>query len=144
MKILYDLTGVPSECESTHHFECPCIFGFQYDKLRTRYFRIMEKWQDIVEQIANLDEFNRNDFTVVNQPFLKKIKFPARSNGLSDFTYMSTDCFHLSQKGYARASNALWNNMFQPIGNKTTNWAKEFTVFKCPTEEQPFFRTRVN
>lgn len=144
MKILYELKGVPSECEATHHFECPCIFGFRYDKVRLRYFRIIEKWQEITEQIANLEEFNRDDFTVVNQPFLRNLIFPRKPNGLNDFTYMSTDCFHLSQKGYARAANAVWNNMLEPVGNKSANWSKEFGVFRCPTEEHPFIRTRMN
>lgn len=42
------------------------------------------------------------DFTVNNQPFLKNVSFPTLANGNHDFTYMSMDCFHLSQKGYAR------------------------------------------
>jgi hypothetical protein len=57
---------------------------------------------------------------------------------------MSTDCFHFSQKGYARASNALWNNMIEAEDEKSTNWPEEFSVVKCPTEERPFLSTREN
>lgn len=39
---------------------------------------------------------------MTNQPFLKDVEFPKTRNGNHDFTYMSLDCFHLSQKGYAR------------------------------------------
>lgn len=144
MKVIYYLRGKPDECQTTHHFECPCVFGFKYGKLRQRYFRIMEKWQQTVEQVAELDEFNRNEFSVVNQPFLRSVQFPTKSNGLHDFTYMSADCFHLSQRGYALASNALWNNMLEPIGNKSTNWKREFDDFRCPTEAQPYIFTRMN
>lgn len=144
MKVIYHLRGKPAECETTHHFECPCVFGYKYGALRQRFFRIMEKWQQTVEQVAQLNEFNTQDFTVVNQPFLKSVQFPRKSNGMHDFTYLSADCFHLSQKGYALASNALWNNMLEPIGNKSTNWKREFDYFRCPTETQPYIFTRMN
>lgn len=102
------------------------------------------------------------EFTVNNQPFLINARFPTLPNGKTDFTYMSLDCFHLSQKGYARsnlfhkmslvvddsfffaASNALWNNMLEPEGQKSTNWTKEFTNFMCPTEDRPFIATKRN
>lgn len=81
---------------------------------------------------------------MVNQPFLRNVRFPRLSNGNNDFTYMSVDCFHLSQKGYAIAANALWNNMMEPYGNKSTNWKKEFTEFKCPTDSHPYISTKNN
>lgn len=145
MKIIYNLRGKPKQCITSNHFECPCIFGFKYDNIRPYYFDIMEKWQNVVHDVADLDEFNnRNDFAVVNQPFLRNVHFPRLSNGNNDFSYMSVDCFHLSQKGYAIATNALWNNMFEPYGNKSTNWRKEFIEFKCPTFEHPFIFTKQN
>lgn len=145
MKVIYYMRGKPKECISTNHFECPCIFGFKYDGLRQRYFKIMEKWQEVTAEVPELPEFNNNDdFAVINQPFLRNVRFPRYSNGNNDFTYMSVDCFHLSQKGYAIATNALWNNMLEPHGNKTTNWKKEFSEFKCPTESQPFISTKQN
>lgn len=144
MRIIYTLRGKPAECETTHHLECPCIFGFKYGSMRERYFKIIEKWQQVVEDVAQMDEFHTNEFTVTNQPFLRKVQFPTKSNGNHDFTYMSVDCFHLSQKGYARASNGLWNNMFEPIGNKSINWKQEFSEFRCPTNENPYIYTRLN
>lgn len=144
MKIIRYLRGKPLECESSHHFECPCVFGLKNQHNVPRYFKIMEQWQDIDDKVANMDEFHREDFTVIAQPFLKNVEFPRKSNGNHDFTYMSLDCFHLSQKGYARASNALWNNMFESYGNKSTNWKDEFSEFKCPTEEKPFIVTKQN
>lgn len=103
------------------------------------------------------------DFIVINQPFLKNVTIPTLPNGNHDFTYLSLDCFHLSQKGYAigttifflwlwqilrsrcvAAINALWNNMLQPEGKKWTNWKQEFTEFLCPTPERPYITTRRN
>lgn len=90
-------------------------------------------------------------------------------NGNHDFTYLSLDCFHLSQKGYAignveiilifddfawdrhsliyfelEATSALWNNMLQPEGRKSTNWKKEFTELICPTVDRPYIATKKN
>lgn len=104
----------------------------------------MEEWQKVDVKVAEMEEFQRDDFTVVAQPFLKDVEFPRKANGNHDYTYMSLDCFHLSQKGYALATNALWNNMMEPHGQKTSNWKKEFSVFKCPTNERPFIYTKQN
>lgn len=91
------------------------------------------------------EEFQTQNFTVVLQEFTRHLKFPRSSQtGNTDFTYMSEDCFHFSQKGYALASNALWNNMLEPVGTKATNWKREFSEFKCPSEEKPFLATREN
>lgn len=51
------------------------------------------------------------DFTVNLAPFDDKIDLMKDQNGRTDFTYLSFDCFHLSQKGNAIAANAFWNNM---------------------------------
>lgn len=145
MRIIYNMRGKPSKCTITNHFECPCVFGLRYDYIREHYFSIMDRWQEIVREVADMTEFTgRNDFTVINQPFLENVQFPRLPNGNHDFTYMSVDCFHLSQKGYAIASNALWNNMLQPYGNKSTSWQREFREFKCPTAEHPYIFTKQN
>lgn len=157
--------GKPLECETGHHIECPCLFSFKHQRNREQYFKIMERWKTLTIRVAERKEFNnRDDFTVVVQPFLGNVTMPTTTSGKTDFTYLSMDCFHLSQKGYARgimlliqklnlniklslyfiASNALWNNMIEPVGNKSTNWRKEFTLIKCPTENHPYLATRQN
>lgn len=145
MKVIYQLRGKPKECVSSNHFECPCMFGFKFSHLRQHFFNIMVKWQEVTVEVPDLDEFNKkDDFAVINQPFLRNVRFPSKSNGNNDYSYMSMDCFHLSQKGYAIAANGLWNNMFEPHGNKSTNWKKEFKVFNCPTESHPYIYTKKN
>lgn len=42
------------------------------------------------------------------------------------------------------ATNALWNNMLEPIGAKSINWNTEFVKFLCPTETSPYIRTWKN
>lgn len=48
----------------------------------------------------------KEDFAIVLQNFTKHLRFPPKtdSTGKStcDLTYLSEDCFHFSQKGYAR------------------------------------------
>nr|CAD7589671.1 unnamed protein product [Timema genevievae] len=42
------------------------------------------------------------------------------------------------------AANALWNNLLEPVGNKSKNWPDPFSIFLCPTEERPYFFTKKN
>lgn len=103
MSIIVDMPGKPMDCMSSHYIECPCMFSYQFVDRRKAFYAIMQRWQETVERIARAPEFNgREDFAVVAQPFLKELKFPRTESGSADFTYMSLDCFHLSQKGYAR------------------------------------------
>lgn len=64
----------------------------------------MYQWQKLDEEVSLLPEFDLEDFTVVFQPFFLNFTFPVTKEGYTDYSMMSTDCFHLSQKG-----NALGN-----------------------------------
>lgn len=99
--LLLRFKGKSPECESIHHFECPCIVGSKYERNRKRYTKIFKNWRKKVEEVVSREEFNNQNFTVNLQPFVKNLEFPLKSDGNTDFSYMSTDCFHLSQKGYA-------------------------------------------
>lgn len=145
MDILLRFKGKPLECESSHYIECPCFFAHYQRPNRQKYLDVQRRWQEKQREVVNRPEFNTDNFTVALQEFTTHLKFPKdKRTGNTDFTYMSADCFHFSQKGYALATNALWNNMWEPIGTKATNWKKEFTEFKCPTEERPYFATSRN
>nr|CAD7201852.1 unnamed protein product [Timema douglasi] len=41
-------------------------------------------------------------------------------------------------------ANALWNNLLEPVSNKSKNWSDPFSIFLCPTEERPYFFTKKN
>ena len=106
---------------------------------------VIQRHQEYVEKMVALETYyqdemdDRDDFTVVLQPFFGKTNIPT-TNPLS---YFSPDCFHLSQKGHLNAAVALWNNMLQPIGSKTEELSIDRPVL-CPTAENPFFYTHKN
>lgn len=78
------------------------------------------------------------------QIFTNRTDIPKTEEGFSDFSFLSTDCFHLSQKGNSHVARALWNNMLEPVGNKTDSWDISNTRFLCPTIENPYLTTRLN
>lgn len=73
------------------------------------YFR----WQELEEEVVNYSEFHRNDFTVVSLPTLKHAKVPIAKDGFADLSYLSADCFHLSQKSNALCKYNGWNYIIQ-------------------------------
>lgn len=58
-------------------------------------------------EISRLEEFDRDDFTVVYQPFTLNITNPLGPDGFTDWTLFAKDCFHISQKGNARGKKAI-------------------------------------
>lgn len=76
--------------------------------------------------------------------FTTKAQVPHTADGNTDYTYISKDCFHFSQKGHALAATALWTSMLTPEASRATTWTKEFDNLKCPTKENPFLSTRQN
>lgn len=133
------------DCVTVHVMECPCFFGSAFEKSRSRFKKIISMWTEREREVVGREEFqNRTDFAVNYQPFTNKLVFPTTQAGFTDYNYLSTDCFHLSQRGYAIATNAVWNNMMEPVSGKTEWWQSEFQQFKCPTQEMPYLRTRGN
>lgn len=124
--------------------ECPCFFGAKYQKYQKLYYQIMQEWTEVLIRTVNREEFNRDDFTINVQPFTRKLEFPT-INGVTDYSYMSFDCFHLSQKGYALATVALWNNMLQKDSQKSNfwDWKNPYNLL-CPTDDFPYLATRVS
>lgn len=78
------------------------------------------------------------------QKWNTNIDIPTNEDGQTDFTYLSSDCFHLSQKGNALMTINLWNSLFEPHNNKSTKLNPNFDDFRCPVDEHPFIRTRDN
>ncbi|XP_036406044.1 phospholipase B1, membrane-associated-like, partial [Megalops cyprinoides] len=86
-----------------------------------------------------------SNFTVVLQPFFREVVLPVLEDGRPDRSFFTPDCFHLSQKSQSLMARALWNNMLEPLGNKTST--QDFTsslALKCPSEASPFLRTYQN
>lgn len=132
-------------CYLISTIECPCLLAVQYKERRQEYYEIIDKWQELEEEIVNYPEFHTNTFTVTNLSSIKNIKVPLAEDGFADLSYFSIDCFHLSQKCHAIMANYIWNNLLEPIGNKTDQiFPKFFEKFLCPTSERPYLMTREN
>ncbi|XP_030874275.1 phospholipase B1, membrane-associated-like [Leptonychotes weddellii] len=87
----------------------------------------------------------REDFTVVVQPFFEKVDMPKTSAGLPDSSFFAPDCFHFSGKAHAYVASALWNNMLEPVGQKTTQHSFEYKInITCPNQFWPFLSTYKN
>lgn len=75
---------------------------------------------------------------------MTKSQVPRTPDGNTDYTYISKDCFHFSQKGHALAATALWKSMLTPEASRATTWTREFDNLPCPTAEHPYLMTRQN
>ncbi|XP_069092316.1 phospholipase B1, membrane-associated [Pleurodeles waltl] len=108
--------------------------------------RYNREYQVKTRQLVDSGRYDtKDDFTVVVQPFLEDVIIPKDKNGLPDSSYFSPDCFHFSGKTHALGAKALWNNMLEPLGEKTDNQSLDAPIeLTCPSQEQPFLRTITN
>lgn len=58
IEVLINFKNKPNECVSLHHFECPCFFGFRFQKDRQRYLNIIKEWNKKVIEVVNREEFH--------------------------------------------------------------------------------------
>ncbi|CAN9502403.1 unnamed protein product [Ophioblennius macclurei] len=126
---------------------CPCIVKPKDESAELqRVKEFNSAYQRVMRELVDSQRYEtRNDFTVVLQPFFREIVLPMQENGLPDRSFFSPDCFHLSQKAHTLMAQALWNNMLELVGKKTSS--HDFTAdidLKCPTEADPFIKTAVN
>ncbi|XP_053658229.1 phospholipase B1, membrane-associated-like [Anopheles marshallii] len=137
----------PFACQSLHHGECSCWIGKLYNQSETsrkRWGRIQDAYIKVEKEIAESKEFQGLDeFAVVYQPWSLNVSMKTNEKEI-DYSLLSYDCFHMSQKGNAYAGTALWNNMLEPVGKKSPNWRPLFKNFKCPTKESPYLITYDN
>ncbi|XP_042101867.2 phospholipase B1, membrane-associated isoform X2 [Ovis aries] len=126
---------------------CPCVL--KYDDNATELASLIEvnkKYQEGTHQLVESGRYDtREDFTVVVQPFFEKVDMPMTPEGLPDNSYFAPDCFHFSSKAHAHAASALWNNMLQPVGQKTRqhNFEDQINI-TCPDQAWPFLSTYKN
>ncbi|XP_053192692.1 phospholipase B1, membrane-associated-like [Scomber japonicus] len=126
---------------------CPCVI---LPKPRSKALQLVEdlnrNYQHSLSEIVGSGQYDsRTDFTVVVQPFFREIVVPKLPDGRPDRAFFSADCFHLSQKAQTLMARSLWNNMLEPLGNKT--YRQDFNNdmdLKCPTKTSPYIRTYHN
>ncbi|AWP16316.1 putative phospholipase B1 membrane-associated [Scophthalmus maximus] len=126
---------------------CPCVLKPKEGSSELHKVEDFNRaYQRAMRELLDSGRYDtRDNFTVVLQPFMRDIVLPKLENGRPDRSFFSPDCFHLSQKAHTLMARALWNNMLEPVGNKTVT--QDFTAgidLKCPSETSPFFRTAVN
>ncbi|KAG9336577.1 hypothetical protein JZ751_002924 [Albula glossodonta] len=64
-------------------------------------------------------------------------------SGTLDTSFFTPDCFHFTVKGHEELAKGLWNNMFQPEGEKfMLETFSEPIKLICPSEEHPYIYTR--
>lgn len=145
VNILTKFKNRPDECKALHYFECPCFFSLNHAQKKEQTTNTLKLWKKRMVEVTKMSEFhNTDDFEVTIHPFLDRGDIPRLPNGNTDLTYLSNDCFHLSQKGHAVTANALWNSMLTPEKKRLRFFRKEFEEFKCPNPLAPYLATTKN
>ncbi|XP_051684705.2 phospholipase B1, membrane-associated isoform X2 [Oryctolagus cuniculus] len=126
---------------------CPCVLKFDDNSTEiASLIETIKEYQERTQQLIDSGRYDtRDDFTVVLQPFFEKVNMPKTQDGLPDNSFFAPDCFHFSSKAHAHAASALWNNMLEPVGQKTTHNDFEGAVnITCPNQVWPFLSTYKN
>ncbi|XP_045142984.1 phospholipase B1, membrane-associated isoform X2 [Echinops telfairi] len=126
---------------------CPCVMKTNINSQElTTLIDVNRKYQEESHLLVESGRYDtRDDFTVVVQPFLENVAMPKTTAGSPDTSFFAPDCFHFSAKAHARAARGLWNNMLEPI-NQKTSW-QEFEIkvnLTCPDQAWPFLSTYKN
>ncbi|XP_043681642.1 phospholipase B1, membrane-associated-like [Vespula pensylvanica] len=138
------IEGEPSIwCDILTDLECPCLFGLRYRDKIQEYYDAIKRWQDIDIKISNYSEFQKDDFVVVAQPILTNLDIFINNNYF-DETYLTIDCFHISQKANSLYANALWNSLLLPYEEKPTTIEQNLFTILCPTKKRPYLVTYAN
>uniref|UniRef100_W5LWG6 Phospholipase B1, membrane-associated n=1 Tax=Lepisosteus oculatus TaxID=7918 RepID=W5LWG6_LEPOC len=127
---------------------CPCFLIPGENSLELiEIKRINQEYQEETERLVSGGRYDgREDFAVVTQPFLKNSIIPLAADGEPDLSFFSVDCFHFSERGHAEMAIGLWNNMLEPVGRKQNfnNFTHDRNKIRCPSQDQPYFFTRIN
>ena len=119
-------------CKLLHKFECPCAAFPENDEEKKELEKVFNEYVANTHALINSNRYERDDFTVVIQPFMEDMQIPRTNKGKADLSYFAPDCFHFSRKGHTQSSIALWNNMFTAVGSKKTSWDMNSQI-TCPS-----------
>lgn len=142
--ILFTLKDVSNECKGFHYVECPCLVSLSQSKKLEKTLRTIKLWKKMVVRVTDVKEFHdREDFDVNLIKFTQDIRLPTKFN-TTDYSYLSTDCFHLSQRGHSIFALNLWNQLLTAQNERKTFATFNYNDFKCPTILHPYIRTSKN
>ncbi|XP_058235371.1 phospholipase B1, membrane-associated isoform X2 [Hemibagrus wyckioides] len=123
---------------------CSCLVKPASDSTELKeLIEVNLQFQNALEQLLHTDRFFKRDFAVVLQPFLKHADPPRLPNGKIDMSFFTPDCFHFTIKGHEELAKGLWNNMFQPEGEKFM--VESFSTpiqLMCPPVDHPYIFTK--
>uniref|UniRef100_A0A670HPJ3 Phospholipase B1, membrane-associated n=1 Tax=Podarcis muralis TaxID=64176 RepID=A0A670HPJ3_PODMU len=126
---------------------CTCVLNPNDNSTEIETLELFNKrYQEGIHGLVESGRYDvKEDFTVVVQPFFEEVRMPETPEGLPDSSYFAPDCFHFSQKGHSQGARALWNNMLEPLGEKSKLQALEMMItLKCPDQAQPYLMTYRN
>ncbi|XP_044737510.1 phospholipase B1, membrane-associated-like [Chrysoperla carnea] len=136
-------------CRFLHTLFCSCFHQLGNVDEMSVITTLTREYQRAEELLIGSGRYDKkDDFTVVIQPFIKSFNAPLdpqrQYDQVIDNSFITYDCFHFSQKGHALGANLLWNNILEPVGNKTTQMRGYMEQFLCPTKETPYLFTKKN
>ncbi|KAL2098466.1 hypothetical protein ACEWY4_004946 [Coilia grayii] len=139
MKSLREVTKPTLGCQLQKSF-CSCLVLPEENSTElAELVDLNREFQLRLEELIRSGRFQKEDFAVVLQPYLTFTELPKLPNGKVDFTYFGPDCFHFSVKGHEELAKGLWNNMFQPEGEKDmiANLQEPVQLI-CPPQDHPY------
>jgi phospholipase B1, membrane-associated len=90
------MNNVEHVCRVLRQHLCPCatITHAEHARLLDDY---LAEYHRVLIDLVNSGRYNdRDDFTVVIQPFMGRTSYPHMNQHRLDSSYFSPDCFHLS------------------------------------------------
>lgn len=85
-------------CQTLLKKLCPCAASSTPKQAKLLDDYIVQYQKSFFELINSSRYDDRDDFTVVIQPFLAKTELPQNEEEEIDFSYFAPDCFHFSGK----------------------------------------------
>ncbi|CAD6185479.1 unnamed protein product [Caenorhabditis auriculariae] len=131
-------------CTRLHHDECGCESNTTFTDADIE--KACVEYADLEIQLGSNGTFERDDFSLVVQPFFRDADQPPMKDGKPYMGFFAPDCFHFSQWGHAVVTTWLWKNLLEPVGSKTTNASLSYPSLPlaCPDLACPFIRTTKN
>jgi len=137
---IQDLSGIT--CRNMQKTFCNCALD---DTFVPTLKGITKSYQQGTEDLIASGRYDdKDDFTVVLQPFMKEMRPPTKPTGGADYSFFAPDCFHFSVKGHQAAAVELFNSMMTPVGQKPVKWSNLDQDVKCPTQTFPYLFTSKN
>ncbi|KAK5650365.1 hypothetical protein RI129_001394 [Pyrocoelia pectoralis] len=135
-------------CKLMHMLYCTCFHRDGPNPMH-EVPKMVKQYQRAEKELILSGRYEKDDFTVVLQPFMTLFNAPTDLRKLYDeaidISYITHDCFHFSQKGHALAANLLWNNLLQPVGRKSVNNLRYvMEKVECPSSRAPYLFTNKN